>query len=164
MAAPGGGSLPHRAVSSIRGGAAPSGESSSAAANPRTPIRSIPSLPSQYNSPSSLRAEDEVLIIEFGSRRLRAGFAGDAVPKALVSFSPAQTRRVGDLRAWEVGYVDDWQRGPKWGEEHELWRNDVRGLDLGLVGDRMERALREAFNKCGCASFACPFCCAGRHG
>lgn len=147
MAAPGATSLPHRAVSSIRGGAAPSGESSSA--NPRTPIRSIPSIPSQFNSPSSLRAEDEVLIIEFGARRLRAGFAGDAVPKALVSFSPAQTRRVGDLRAWEVGYVDDWSRGPKWGEEHELWRNDVRGLDLGLVGDRMERGLREAFNKCG---------------
>ena len=155
MAAPGGASLPHRAVSSIRGGAAPSGESSSA--NPRTPTRSTPSIPSQFNSPSSLRAEDDVLIIEFGSRRLRAGFAGDAVPKALVSFSPAQTRRVGDLRAWEVGYVDDWARGPKWAEEYELWRNDVRGLDLGLVGDRMERGLREAFNKCGHTSHACPF-------
>ncbi|KAG8160223.1 hypothetical protein KVR01_009759 [Diaporthe batatas] len=144
--ASGGASLPHRAVSSIRGGAAPSGDSSSSA-NPRTPVRSMPSIPSQFNSPSSLRAEDEVLVIELGSRRLRAGFAGDAVPKALVSFSPAQTRRVGDLRAWEVGFVDDWARGTKWGEEHELWRHDVRGLDLGLVGDRMERGLREAFNK-----------------
>lgn len=148
MAAPGGASLPHRAVSSIRGGAAPSGDPSSSA-NPRTPIRSIPSMPSQFNSPSSLRAEDEVLVIELGARRLRAGFAGDAVPKALVSFGPSQTRRVGDLRAWEAGFVDDWARGTKWAEEHELWRNDVRGLDLGLVGDRMERGLREAFNKCG---------------
>lgn len=147
MAAPGATSLPHRAVSSIRGGAAPSGDAASST-NPRTPIRSIPSIPSQFNSPSSLRAEDEVLILEFGARRLRAGFAGDAVPKALVAFSPAQARRVGDLRAWEVGHVDDWARGNKWGEEHELWRNDVRGLDLGLVGDRMERGLREAFNKC----------------
>ncbi|KAJ0125328.1 hypothetical protein J7T55_006674 [Diaporthe amygdali] len=148
MAAPGGASLPHRAVSSIRGGAAPPGDASSSA-NPRTPIRSIPSIPSQFNSPSSLRAEDEVLIVEFGARKLRAGFAGDAVPKALVSFSPTQTRRVGDLRAWEIGHVDDWRRDDKWGEECELWRNDVRGLDLGLVGDRMERGLREAFNKCG---------------
>lgn len=163
MAAPGGTSLPHRAVSSIRGGAAPSGESPSST-NPRTPIRSIPSIPSQFNSPSSLRAEDEVLILEFGARRLRAGFAGDAVPKALVAFSPAQARRVGDLRAWEVGHVDDWARGHKWGEEHELWRNDVRGLDLGLVGDRMERGLREAFNKCADASRACPLLYPGRHG
>lgn len=156
MAAPGATTLPHRAVSSIRGGAAPSGDAASSS-NPRTPIRSIPSIPSQFNSPSSLRAEDEVLILEFGARRLRAGFAGDAVPKALVAFTPAQARRVGDLRAWEVGHVDDWARGSKWGEEHELWRNDVRGLDLGLVGDRMERGLREAFNKYGDASYICPF-------
>ncbi|KAI7785341.1 hypothetical protein LA080_007626 [Diaporthe eres] len=142
MAAPGATTLPHRAVSSIR----TSGDAASSS-NPRTPIRSIPSIPSQFNSPSSLRAEDEVLILEFGARRLRAGFAGDAVPKALVAFTPAQARRVGDLRAWEVGHVEDWARGSKWGEEHELWRNDVRGLDLGLVGDRMERGLREAFNK-----------------
>lgn len=154
MATSGAASLPHRAVSSIRGGAAPSGDAASSS-NPRTPIRSIPSIPSQFNSPSSLRAEDEVLILEFGARKLRAGFAGDAVPKALVAFSPSQARRVGDLRAWEVGHVDDWPRGQKWGEEHELWRNDVRGLDLGLVGDRMERGLREAFNKCGEMSYAC---------
>ncbi|KAI3393544.1 hypothetical protein diail_4135 [Diaporthe ilicicola] len=149
MAAPGA-SLPHRAVSSIRGGAAGSGDaapSSPSATNPRTPVRSMAPIPSQFNSPSSLRAEDEVLIIELGSRRLRAGFAGDPVPKALVAFSPAQARRVGDLRAWEAGHVDEWRRDDKWGEECELWRNDVRGLDLGLVGDRMERGLREAFNK-----------------
>lgn len=153
MATSGAASLPHRAVSSIRGGAAPSGDAASSS-NPRTPIRSIPSIPSQFNSPSSLRAEDDVLILEFGSRKLRAGFAGDAVPKALVAFSPGQARRVGDLRAWEVGHVDDWPRGQKWGEDHELWRNDVRGLDLGLVGDRMERGLREAFNKCGETPYA----------
>lgn len=152
MAAPGATTLPHRAVSSIR----TSGDAASSS-NPRTPIRTIPSIPSQFNSPSSLRAEDEVLILEFGARRLRAGFAGDAVPKALVAFTPSQARRVGDLRAWEVGHVEDWARGSKWGEEHELWRNDVRGLDLGLVGDRMERGLREAFNKYGDASYTCPF-------
>lgn len=151
MATPGQ-SLPHRAVSTIRGGggAGPtintSGTASSSTDNPRTPHRSVPSMPSSYNSPSSVRAEDEVIIIEFGSRKLRVGFAGDAVPKGVVSFEPEGARRVGDFRRWEVGYVDDWRK-QGWGDEHELWRGDIRGLDLGLVGDRMERGLREAFNK-----------------
>jgi hypothetical protein len=34
-----------------------------------------------------------------------------------------------------------------WGKDHELWQYDVRGVDLGLVGDKIERALREAFTK-----------------
>ncbi|CAN8103414.1 unnamed protein product [Discula destructiva] len=154
MAAPGQ-SLPHRAVSSIRGGGGASlasintsgTGSSSSADNPRTPHRALPSLPSAYSSsPSSLRAEDEVLIIEFGSRKLRVGFAGDAVPKGVVGFEPEGARRVGDFRMWEVGYVEDWRK-KGWGDEHELWKGDIRGLDLGLVGDRLERGLREAFNK-----------------
>lgn len=158
MAAPGP-TLPHRAVSSIRGGAVQTSisTSSSTAAggtgagdDPRTPLRAIPSIPSAFNSPSALRAEDEILIVEFGARKLRVGFAGDAVPKGLVTFAPPQARRVGDFRAWDVGHVDDWRRNERdgWGWEYELWRNDVRGLDLGLVGDRMERGLRDAFNKC----------------
>lgn len=143
--------LPHRAVASIRGGtsANPSapGDASSGGSNPRTPVRSMPSLGSTFSSPSSLRAEDEILVIEFGARKLRVGFAGDAVPKGVVTFGPEQARRCGDFRRWDVGYVDDWRKSA-WGSDHELWKNDVRGLDLGLVGDRMERGLREAFNKC----------------
>lgn len=152
MATPGQ-TLPHRAVASIRGGAtssintSASGGTTSSADNPRTPLRSVPNIPSAYSSPSSLRAEDEVLIIELGARKLRVGFAGDAVPKGVVTFGPEHARRVGDFRRWEVGYVDDWRK-KGWGSEHELWRADVRGLDLGLVGDCMERGLREAFNKC----------------
>ncbi|KUI58033.1 Actin-related protein 10 [Cytospora mali] len=154
MATPGA-TLPHRAVSSIRGGAVPttistsSSTPSGAGDNPRTPLRTIPNIPSTFNSPSALRAEDEILIIEFGARKLRVGFAGDAVPKGVVVFSPTQARRVGDFRAWDVGYVDDWRRNERdgWGWEYELWRSDVRGLDLGFVGDRMERGLRDAFNK-----------------
>lgn len=156
MAMPGQ-TLPHRAVSSIRGGAtigsintsasASGSGATSSADNPRTPLRSIPNISSTYSSPSSLRAEDEVLIIELGARKLRVGFAGDPVPKGVGTFGPERARRVGDFRRWEVGYVDDWRK-KGWGSEHELWRADVRGLDLGLVGDRMERELREAFNKC----------------
>lgn len=153
MATPGT-TLPHRAVSSIRGGATSITTSSSnptgSKDDPRTPLRAIPSIPSTFNSPSSLRAEDDILIIEFGARKLRVGFAGDAVPKGLVIFTPPQARRVGDFRAWDVGHVDDWRRNERdgWGWEYELWRNDVRGLDLGFVSDRMERGLRDAFNKC----------------
>ncbi|PSR93679.1 hypothetical protein BD289DRAFT_428661 [Coniella lustricola] len=186
--------LPHRAVSSIRGSATThinttvggngsntitggghssynsasgvgsatnsgghhtSTHSNSGGNNPRTPLRTIPPMTPTFSSPSSLRAEDEVLIIEFGARTLRVGFAGDAAPKAAVGFGPELARRVGDFRRWEVPLggsgadgagSDDWRKRA-WSEDHELWRADVRGLDLGLVGDRMERALREAFNK-----------------
>lgn len=158
MAAPGH-ALPHRAVTTIRGGGTSSttnpttsasgttGGDALSGGNPRTPLRSMSSIASTFNSPSSLRAEDEVLIIELGARKVRVGFAGDAVPKGVVTFGPEQTRRVGDFRRWDIGYVDDWRKSG-WGSDHELWRGDVRGLDLGLVGDRMEKGLREAFNKC----------------
>lgn len=50
-----------------------------------------------------------------------------------------------------VGYDKSWRErantGRGWGEEHELWRIDTRGLDLGLVGDKVERAMREAITK-----------------
>ena len=39
------------------------------------------------------------------------------------------------------------QRIDLWGADHELWRMDVRGLDMGLVGDKIERAVREAITK-----------------
>ena len=34
-----------------------------------------------------------------------------------------------------------------WGDDHELWRMEVRGLDMGLVEDKIERAVREAFTR-----------------
>lgn len=34
-----------------------------------------------------------------------------------------------------------------WGDDYELWRMDVRGLDMGLVGDKIERAVRKAITK-----------------
>lgn len=121
MATPGA-TLPHRAVSSIRGGALQTTVSTSTSSsstnpagsgpgdNPRTPLRSIPNVPSAFNSPSALRAEDDILIIEFGARRLRVGFAGDAVPKGLVVFSPPQARRVGGLSrvgCWSPGRLEE---------------------------------------------------------
>ena len=31
--------------------------------------------------------------------------------------------------------------------EHELWRNDLKDFDLGLMEDKLERTVREAYNK-----------------
>jgi hypothetical protein len=90
------------------------------------------------------------VIIELGSRYLRAGFAGDAVPKAVVDFGPEEQRRAGDYRKWEVGYDKNWRKriqGKEWGDAYELWKLDLRTVDLGLVGDKIERAVREAFTK-----------------
>ncbi len=91
-----------------------------------------------------------MLILELGTRKLRVGFAGDSLPRGTVSFTPEQQRRVGDYRIWEADYHDDWEKrasGDLWGKGHELWQFDIRDLDLGLVGDKLERALREAFTK-----------------
>jgi actin-related protein len=90
------------------------------------------------------------VVIELGSRYLRAGLAGDSMPKAVIGFGPDEQRRAGDLRKWEVDYSKNWRqriRGSDWGEEYELWKLDLRDVDLGLVGDRIERAVREAYTK-----------------
>jgi hypothetical protein len=89
-------------------------------------------------------------VIELGARYFRAGFAGDAVPKAVLDYGPEEQRRAGDYRRWDVGYEKEWRKriqGREWGESYELWRPDLRGLDLGLIGDKIDRALREAFTK-----------------
>ncbi|TAQ86224.1 hypothetical protein B7494_g5435 [Chlorociboria aeruginascens] len=134
----------HRSVASIRPGIYPT---PGVPASPHTPLRGISSA---YGSPSAIRAEDECIIIELGSRYLRAGFAGDAVPKAVVNFGPEEQRRAGDYRRWKPDFGKTWRnrvRGNEWGEAHELWTTDLRELDLGWVGDKIERAVREAFAK-----------------
>lgn len=132
----------HRNVSNIRPVPAVTTPSS-----PHTPLRN-PS--STFGSPSSLRAEEDCVILEIGARSLRVGFAGDSVPKAVIGFGVNEQRRAGDYRQWEVehttariGYVGQ----ESWGEREELWRPELRGLDLGLVGDKIERALRDAYAK-----------------
>ncbi|KAI1812024.1 actin-like ATPase domain-containing protein [Poronia punctata] len=131
--------LPHRIVSSIRAGVS---------ATPQTPSRPIPS--ASYGSPSSLRADDDPVIIEIGSRKLRIGFAGDAAPKRIVAFSPEQQRRAGDFRIWDPDFPNQWRSrasGKPWGSGHELYQLDIRGQDLLLVADKLERELRDALYK-----------------
>ncbi|CAK7268060.1 hypothetical protein SEPCBS119000_002869 [Sporothrix epigloea] len=160
--------LPHRTVSTIRtsisggsnigntGAAASSYRSSGQAApttpsgGPHTPIRTATSA---FSSPSTLRAEEETIVIELGARHLRIGLAGDVVCRGTVSFGPEQQRRVGDLRIWQDDYHPDWRRvgedgsGRTWDTAYELWQMDVRHIDAGLISDKLERALREAITK-----------------
>ncbi|TQS37638.1 hypothetical protein Golomagni_01882 [Golovinomyces magnicellulatus] len=117
-------------------------------AGPQTPSRS--QVTPNFGSPSVLRAEEECVIIELGSRFLRAGLAGFAAPQAVVDFGPEQQRRVGDLRRWAVNYdssIRSKPNGKSWGKDYELWPLDLRNIDLGLIGDKIERAVRDAFTK-----------------
>ncbi|KAK3387455.1 hypothetical protein B0H63DRAFT_470049 [Podospora didyma] len=139
-------SLPHRSVANIRSPAA-GGHHHSGGSGPSTPVRP---LTSSFASPSSLRAEEDLLVIEFGIRKVQVGFAGDATPRGTEWFGPEEQRRVGDFRAWRPDYHRNWKHaasGKPWGRDHELWQADVRGQDLGLVSDKIERALRDAFTR-----------------
>ena len=138
--------LVHRSLSNIRTAGTQS-PTQTGPSSPHTPLRTTSSA---FGSPSTLRAEEDTIIIEIGSRKLRVGFAGDAVPKTTVEFGPETQRRVGDFRIWQTGYRDDWRKretATKWGCDHELLRSDLRSLEPGLVADKMERGLREAFTK-----------------
>ncbi|KAI0456006.1 actin-domain-containing protein [Xylaria acuta] len=136
--------LPHRTVSSIRAGAHPT----TTPGPPQTPARPITST---FGSPSgSARVDDDPVIVEIGARKLRVGFAGDAAPKRTGAFGPEQQRRTGDFRVWDPDFSSRWRArasGKPWGADHELWQLDLRGQDLGLVGDKLERELRDAFFK-----------------
>ncbi|KAL2042560.1 hypothetical protein N7G274_005054 [Stereocaulon virgatum] len=106
---------------------------------------------SALSSPSvSYRAEEEAVIFEFGTRHLSAGFTGESYPRCRLGFGPEESRRIGDHRSWLPGYDErprKKQRVECWGENHELWRMDLRGSDVGVVEDKIERAVREAFTK-----------------
>jgi hypothetical protein len=128
----------HRSVANIRA-APPQGQTGPA--SPHTPPRGIAST---YGSPSTVRADDDIIVIELGSRFVRIGFAGDSLPKATLQCGVEQQRRVGDFRAWQSSIMEP---GSAWSAENEIWRYDLREVDLGLVQDKMDRLLREAFTK-----------------
>ncbi|KAF6224512.1 hypothetical protein HO133_011089 [Letharia lupina] len=117
--------------------------------SPHTPQRT---LSSAFNSPSlSYRTpEEETIIFEFGNRHFSAGFPGESAPRCRLGFGPEQSRRVGDYKRWMPGFGERKRKRRRvdvWDNDHELWRMDVRGLDMGLVGDKIERAVREAVTK-----------------
>ncbi|APA09878.1 hypothetical protein SS1G_05884 [Sclerotinia sclerotiorum 1980 UF-70] len=136
----------HRSVSNIRPSINPQGGSGT----PSTPHTHLRQISNSFGSPSTLRAEEECIVIEIGCRYVQVGFAGDAGPKAVINFGPEEQRRAGDFRRWQPGYDKAWRErvhGKKWGEAHELWKLDLRDVDLGLVGDKIERAVRDAYTR-----------------
>ena len=57
---------------------------------------------------------------------------------------------MGDYRRWLPGYDEQSQSKQPvetWGNDYELWQMDLRGSDLGIIEDKIERAVREAFTK-----------------
>ena len=120
-------------------------------ADPSSPLTPQRAISSAVSSPSaSFRAEEEPLIFEFGTRHFSAGFAGETHPRCTLGFGPEESRRVGDYRRWLPGWEERPRKKRKvgvWGSEYELWRMDVRSLELGLVEDKIERVVREAYTK-----------------
>ena len=116
--------------------------------SPRTPQRQISSA---FSSPSvSYRAEEEAIVFELGNRYLSSGYAGEDYPRCKLRFGPDESRRVGDYRKWLPRYNDRKRKRRRlstWGNESELWRMDIRDFDLGIVKDKVVRAVREAYNK-----------------
>ena len=57
---------------------------------------------------------------------------------------------MGDYRRWLPGYEERPKKRRRlntWGDDYELWKLDLRGFDVGIVGDKVERAVREAYTK-----------------
>jgi actin-related protein len=115
--------------------------------SPHTPTR-FASIGSNFSSPgSTFRQEEDAIIIELGSRYLRAGFEGESGPRCVIPFDKENNRRVGDYRAYAPDYRQKKSTFEEWAKDNELWRTDLRDLDLGLVEDKLERAIRELYNK-----------------
>ncbi|EUC44033.1 hypothetical protein COCMIDRAFT_99293 [Bipolaris oryzae ATCC 44560] len=117
--------------------------------SPRTPL--LRSISSTFGSPGgSFRFDDEFIVIEVGSRFVRGGFPGESAPRCTLPFGPEDQRRVGDYRQWDPEYTQKRpkrNKGEEWGERHELYRLDLTKVDLGLVEDKFERAMREVYTK-----------------
>jgi actin-related protein len=115
--------------------------------SPHTPTR-FTSVGSNFSSPgSTYRQEEDAIIIELGTRYLRAGFAGESGPQCVIPFSRESNRRVGDYRAYASGYRPKPTSFERWAQDNELWQNDLGNVDLGLVEDKLERTIREVYNK-----------------
>ncbi|KAK2590153.1 hypothetical protein QQS21_012164 [Conoideocrella luteorostrata] len=137
MSSAAGTTLAHRSIANIRS----TSQAPSSGSTPHTPPRTIPS---SFGSPSTIRADDDFIILELGSRFIRAGFAGDSQPKACLTCGPEQQRRVGDFRTW-LGPNSG--NSGKWASDYEIWRYDLRDVDLGLFQDKLGRLLRDAFTR-----------------
>ncbi|GKZ45045.1 hypothetical protein AbraIFM66951_007405 [Aspergillus brasiliensis] len=125
--------------------------------SPHTPQHHLRSNNSSFASTSSastsFRGEEDAIIFEFGSRWLRAGFEGESTPMCVVGCGPEESRRVGDYRGWlrSNNETDTSRLRPvkadDWTGAYELWKMDVRDMDMALIDDKIERMFRETYNK-----------------
>lgn len=134
---------------SVRGTTPRLADLASTPETPRTPLQRNTS--SLYGSPSgNYRTEDEYVVFEIGSRFVRGGFPGESAPRCTLPFGPDRQRRVGDYRQYDPEYSQKRRRrrkGQDWGEDQELYRLDLTKVNMDLVGDKFERAIREAYTK-----------------
>jgi actin-related protein len=123
------------------------GSSRQPSGSPHTPTSRFISSAQSSPGSSSFRAEEDPILIELDQRGFSAGFQGESGPQCYIPFTPQNSRRVGDHRA----FLPDVKRRKHdvavKSEEYELWRNDLQDFDLGLLEDKLERAVREAYNK-----------------
>jgi actin-related protein len=116
--------------------------------SPRTPLIGR-TISGQYGSPGALSREPEELVIyELHPRSISAGFAGESRPRCVHRFGYhlGDGRRVGDFREFSQSPGKKVQRDKddvRWSESYELYCANVRDLDLGLMSDRLERAVRQ---------------------
>ncbi|KAK5106461.1 hypothetical protein LTS08_000580 [Lithohypha guttulata] len=96
---------------------------------------------------SAYGKEDDAVIIELSPRYLKAGIEGESHPQIRYDFTPEKAQKLGDYRQYLPGYTRQESKNGAWGEGHELWRNDLKNFDLGLLSDKVERAVREIYNK-----------------
>ncbi|RJE24791.1 actin-related protein RO7 [Aspergillus sclerotialis] len=125
--------------------------------SPHTPQQHIRSTCSSFATSSppgaSYRSEEDAIIFELGTRWIRAGFEGNNTPICVTGFGPEESRRVGDYRGWISGssYAETspvkLSRVADWASAYELWRMDLRDVDLGLIEDKIERVFRDIYNK-----------------
>lgn len=126
----------------------PSNLNPAAPTSPRTPLLGR-SISSQFGSPGTpYRSEQgDHIVYELGARHISAGFAGESRPRCILPFTPDDARRIGDFRCYDANYErprTKLRRDEDWGAEYELYRTDIRSLDLGLVEDKLERLVRKA--------------------
>lgn len=115
--------------------------------SPRTPLIGR-SISGQFGSPGALSREpEEHVIYELHPRFLSAGFAGEGKPRCVHRFGyqTADTRRVGDYREFTDGPKPPSSKrrdSDSWSANYELFRAEVRQIDLALLSDRLERTIR----------------------
>lgn len=86
-----------------------------------------------------LHHSEDPLIFEIGSRLLRAGFANEGTPRCELEWAEEVFwSREGCV--WSTRDQDGEGKG-------ELWRGDLRSVEMGVVEDVVERGVRMAYNK-----------------